>query len=143
MEKVRIAIAGLGRLGKIHANHLCGQIPGAEVTAACSIIDAELRYARETLGIRDVYRDYDEMIERGNFDAVAIVTASGVHCSQLTRALEAGKHVFCEKPLGVTVDECLRAAKVVQAHPDLVSSWVSCAGSIRPIDTRWRKFAVV
>ena len=35
MEKVRIAIAGLGRLGKIHANHLCGQIPGAEVTAAC------------------------------------------------------------------------------------------------------------
>ena len=41
MEKVRIAIAGLGQLGKIHANHLCGQIPGAEVTAACSIIDAE------------------------------------------------------------------------------------------------------
>ena len=77
MEKVRIAIAGLGRLGKIHANHLCGQIPGAEVTAACSIIDAELRYARETLGIRDVYRDYDEMIERGNFDAVAILRLRG------------------------------------------------------------------
>ena len=134
MEKVRSAIAGLGRLGKIHANHLCGQIPGAEVTAACSIIDAELRYARETLGIRDVYRDYDEMIERGNFDAVAIVTASGVHCSQLTRALEAGKHVFCEKPLGVTVDECLRAAKVVQAHPDLVFQ----LGFMRRFDPSYR-----
>ena len=134
MEKVRFAVAGLGRLGKIHANHLSNQIPGAEVTAVCSIVDNELEYARKILGVKDTFSDYDEMIAKGDFDAVAIVTSSGVHCAQLTKALEAGKHVFCEKPLGVTIDECLAAEKVVTAHPGLVFQ----LGFMRRFDPSYR-----
>lgn len=134
MEKVKVAIAGLGRLGKIHANHLAHQIPGSTVTAACSVVESELEYAKSVLGVKDVYLDYNEMIDKGDFDAVAIVTSSGVHCAQLIRALEAGKHVFCEKPLGVTVDECLEAEKVVNAHPDLVFQ----LGFMRRFDPSYR-----
>ena len=76
MEKVRFAIAGLGRLGKIHADQLQNQIPGAEITAACSIDDRELDYARNVLGVKKTFLNYDEMIDDGDFDAVAIVTSS-------------------------------------------------------------------
>lgn len=120
MDKLKIGIVGLGRLGKIHARNIAERVPGAELTAACSIIPAELDFARNELGVKDCYTDYDEMLAKADIDAVAIVTTSGMHCSQLAKALDAGKHVFCEKPLGVTVEECREAEKAVEAHPDKV-----------------------
>ena len=57
MGKVKVGIAGLGRLGKLHANNLAFKIPDAELTAACSIVPAELEYAKEQLGVADVYAD--------------------------------------------------------------------------------------
>ena len=103
MGKVKVGIAGLGRLGKLHANNLAFKIPDAELTAACSIVPAELEYAKEQLGVADVYADYREMLEKADIDAVAIVTTSGEHCWQIEAALDAGKHVFSDKPLGITV----------------------------------------
>ena len=120
METLKIGIAGLGRLGKIHAKNIAFRIPGAKLTAACSIVPAELDFARNELGVTDCYTDVDEMLKNADIDAVAIVTTSGVHCAQLSKALDAGKHVFCEKPLGVNVEECLEAEKAVNAHPDKV-----------------------
>ena len=120
MDKLKVGIVGLGRLGKIHARNLAERVPGAVLTAACSIVDAELDFARNELGVQDCYKDYDEMLAKADIDAVAIVTTSGLHCEQLAKALDAGKHVFCEKPLGVTVEECHEAEKAVAAHPDKV-----------------------
>ncbi len=118
MNQLKIGIAGLGRLGKIHANNLAFRIPGCTLTAACSLMQSELDYARSELGVQDLYLDFDEMLVNADIDAVAIVTTSGEHCRQLTAALAAGKHVFCEKPLGVTVEECLSAEKSVENHAD-------------------------
>lgn len=120
MRKVKVGIAGLGRLGKVHARNLAFKIPNAELTAACSIVPAELEYAREELGVTDVYEDYREMLARADIDAVAIVTTSGEHCWQIAAALDAGKHVFTDKPLGVTVEECRLAEAAVKRHPESV-----------------------
>lgn len=120
MKPLKIGVAGLGRLGKIHAENLAKRIPNAALTAACSIFQHELDFASEHLGVKQLYTDYDEMIRSADIDAVAIVTTSGMHCTHLTAALEAGKHVFCEKPLGVTIEECKRAERVVEAHPNQV-----------------------
>ena len=79
MKKVKVGIAGLGRLGKVHANNIAFKIPNAELTAACSIMPAELEYAKNELGVKDVYSDYREMLEKADIDAVAIVTTSGEH----------------------------------------------------------------
>lgn len=119
MKKVKVGIAGLGRLGKVHAGNIAFKIPNAELTAACSIMPAELEYAKEALGVTDVYTDYREMLEKADIDAVAIITTSGEHCWQIEAALDAGKHVFSDKPLGVTVEECRVAEKAVERHPEL------------------------
>lgn len=119
MKKVKIGIAGLGRLGRVHAQNIAFRIPNAELTAACSIMPAELEYAKTELGVSDVYADYREMLAKADIDAVCIVTTSGEHCWQIEAALDAGKHVFTDKPLGVNVEECLQAEKAVERHPEL------------------------
>ncbi|MBQ6207057.1 MAG: Gfo/Idh/MocA family oxidoreductase [Oscillospiraceae bacterium] len=119
MKKIRVGIAGLGRLGKVHAANIAYKIPNAELTAACSIVPAELDYAKSTLGVADVYADYREMLSKAAIDAVAIVTTSSEHCWQIEAALDAGKHVFSEKPLGVDVAQCKQAEAAVERHPDL------------------------
>ena len=119
MNKVKVGIAGLGRLGKVHANNIAFKIPNAELTAACSIVPQELEYAKNELGVKDVYLDFKEMVSKADIDAVAIVTTSGEHCWQIEYALDSNKHVFSDKPLGVTVEQCKQAEKAVKRHKDL------------------------
>ena len=119
MKKLRVGIAGLGRLGKVHAKNLAYKIPNAELVAACSIVPAELEYAQKELGVQQVYTDFREMIANPDIDAVAIVTTSSEHCWQIEAALDAGKHVFSDKPLGVDVEQCKVAEKAVERHPEL------------------------
>ena len=119
MEQVRVGIVGLGRLGKIHGQNLAYQIPKAKLCAACSIVPQELEFAKTQLGVQAVYGDYREMLEKAEIDAVVIVTTSSEHCWQIASALDAGKHVFCDKPLGVDVRQCLQAEAAVKRHPEL------------------------
>lgn len=118
MKKLRVGIVGLGRLGKVHARNIAFKLPNAELTAACSIVSAELEYAKTELGVTDVYTDYREMLAKADIDAVVIVTTSSEHCWQIEAALDAGKHVFSEKPLGVDVAQCKQAEAAVERHPD-------------------------
>ena len=118
MDKVRVGIAGLGRLGKVHANNIANKIKGAELVAACSIVDDELAYAKSEFGVEKLYKNFNEMVKDPDIDAVAIVTTSSEHCWQIEAAMNAGKHVFSDKPLGVTVEECLQAKAAVDAHPE-------------------------
>lgn len=120
MKKVKVGIAGLGRLGKEHAKNLAFKIANAELTAACSIVPAELEFAKNELGVQDVYTDYKEMLIKADIDAVVIVTTSSEHCWQIAAALDAGKHVFTDKPLGVTVEECKLAEAAVERHPEQI-----------------------
>ncbi len=119
MNTIRVGIVGLGRLGKVHAKNLAFAVPGAQLTAACSIVPAELDFAKNELGITNTFSEFGDMLN-SDIDAVAIVTTSGLHCGQIAQALDAGKHVFCEKPLGVNVEECKLAEKAVEKHPDKV-----------------------
>lgn len=119
MKKLRVGIVGLGRLGKVHAGNIAHRIPEAELVAACSIVPAELEYAQQELGITQIYADYREMLAQADIDAVAIVSTSSEHCWQIEAALDAGKHVFSEKPLGVDVAQCKQAEAAVERHPEL------------------------
>ena len=120
MTELRVGIAGLGRLGRVHAANLAHKIPGAVLTAACVPGADSQAYARQELGLEKVYGDFREMVADPELDAVAIVSPSGEHCWQIEAALDAGKHVFSEKPLGVTMEQCLQAETAVARHPELV-----------------------
>ena len=116
---VRIGIAGVGRMGRRHAENIATRVPGASLVAACSPIGEELAWARDTLGVSGVHKDYAEMLARKDVDAVFIVTPNTLHPQQIIEALRAGKHVFCEKPLSMVLEECLAVEEEAAKHPDL------------------------
>ena len=91
MKELRVGIAGLGRLGRVHAANLAHKIPGAVLTAACVPGADSQAYARQELGLEKVYGDFREMVADPELDAVAIVSPSGEHCWQIEAALDAGQ----------------------------------------------------
>lgn len=120
MKTVKIGIVGLGRLGKRHAQNLRYRVEGADLVAACSIVQEELNWAGEELGITQKYTDYDEMLEKADLDAVFLVSSSSMHAAQVMKALDAGLHVFTEKPMGINLAECQKVEEVVARHQDQV-----------------------
>lgn len=119
MKKVRIGSIGLGRLGYEHARNIASLIPEAELGALCDINEENLKKVGAELGVTALYTDFEEMCKNPDLDAIVIVSPSAFHPEQIRIALENGKHVFCEKPLGVTVEDCKKAEAAVEAHPDL------------------------
>ena len=120
MALLNIGIAGLGRLGRIHAENIAYRLSGARLAAACSIVPDELTRAKNELGVEYCTDSFSDLLKTPGLDAVAIVTTSGLHAAQIEEALDAGKHVFCEKPLGTTMEQCYQAERAVEKHPDLI-----------------------
>jgi len=120
MQKIRIASVGLGRLGLRHAENIASKIQNAELAALCDLDKVKLDATADRLGVKYRYTSFEETIARKDIDAVVLVSPSGLHTRQIAAALDAGKHVFSEKPLGVNVAECKLAERAVEAHPDRV-----------------------
>lgn len=116
MKKIRIGSVGLGRLGLQHAENIASRIVNGELTALCDLNKPLLEETSKRLNVRHSYSDFSEMIHSGNIDAVVLASPSSLHTAQIEAALEAGLHVFSEKPLGVTVEECLKAEQAVGEH---------------------------
>lgn len=120
MEKIKVGIVGLGRLGRKHAENIAFRIPNVELTAVCSIVPQEVEGVQKSWGIQNGYTDYQEMLNNRELDAIVVASSSSEHCKHIESALDAGFHVFSEKPLGLTVDECSHIEKVVEKHSDKV-----------------------
>ncbi|MBL9113873.1 MAG: Gfo/Idh/MocA family oxidoreductase [Verrucomicrobiaceae bacterium] len=111
LHQLRAGIIGTGFIGPVHIEAL--KRLGVQVTAICGSTKSAHAMA-EQWGIPEVYGDYDveAMYASPNIDVVHITSPNKVHVDQSLMALKAGKHVICEKPLGMTTDE---TAKVVAA----------------------------
>lgn len=120
MKKVNVGIIGLGRLGEQHAINLACNIPNADLIAVCDMDDVKRDAFAGKYNIKYSCKTFEDLLAVEGLDAVFVVSPSGMHTGQITKALDAGKHVFSEKPLGVTVEECLEAQKAVERHPELV-----------------------
>jgi myo-inositol 2-dehydrogenase/D-chiro-inositol 1-dehydrogenase len=81
---------------------------------------AKLHQTADRLAVPHRFTAFEDMLVSKEVDAVVLVSPSGLHTAQIAAALDAGTHVFSEKPLGVTVAECKAAEKAVEAHRDLV-----------------------
>jgi predicted dehydrogenase len=103
--KLRIGVIGAGSFAEV------GHIPGlqshprAEVVALCGRRLEPTRALADRLGVPDVYADYRDLCARPDIDAVTVVTPNALHFEQSLFACANGKHVFCEKPLGMNVPE--------------------------------------
>ncbi|MDC3051520.1 Gfo/Idh/MocA family oxidoreductase [Bacteroidota bacterium] len=130
MSKIRIGLAGLGRLGKEYAQNIQYKSPNAKLIAVCSLVKDELEYAKGQLGVEFCFPSFEEMVEKSNLDAVAILTPTKYHAQQIIFSLKNGLHVFSEKPLAISLEDCLKAEKEANKHPDLIS----CVGFVRRYD---------
>ncbi|MEP7182492.1 MAG: Gfo/Idh/MocA family oxidoreductase [Betaproteobacteria bacterium] len=118
-RRLKVGIAGLGRLGRRHAANLARRVPRAELVAACSPVADELAWAKDELGVPHLFADYGAMLAHPGLEAVFLVTPTTLHPTQIVAGLDAGKHVFCEKPLSLDLDECRQVETEAEKHPSL------------------------
>jgi myo-inositol 2-dehydrogenase/D-chiro-inositol 1-dehydrogenase len=107
-EKLRFAVFGVGRIGKIHAENLARRIPQAEVVALADVFLDELARVAARLGVARTYSDYRSALELPEVDAVAVCTPTDTHYQILLDAASAGKHIFCEKPVDLEIEKIRR-----------------------------------
>jgi scyllo-inositol 2-dehydrogenase (NAD+) len=106
MSELRVVSVGAGRAGSVHAVNLAGRTPRARLAG---LVDADGESAAALAartGAPATCRTLDEALERLQFDAVVVATPTFVHRELVVAAARAGKHVFCEKPMALTADEC-------------------------------------
>ena len=120
MKKLKIGIIGVGRLGYEHACNIANRVPGSELVAISDANFDRAKQVAEELGVTAVYANPKDLCEDPNVEAVAIVTNTDSHVDMIKLAMDAGKHVFCEKPLAETIEKCKQAEEIVAAHPDLI-----------------------
>lgn len=98
-KMITFGVIGAGRIGKIHAENLVTRIPGVQVL---SIADIMLEAAQERaahLHIPTATADYHDILADPNINAIAICSSTDTHAQIIVEAAEAGKHIFCEKPV--------------------------------------------
>jgi predicted dehydrogenase len=103
---IRVGVIGAGIIGKGHVE-LYQKIEGAEVVAICDIDEQELARVSELFHITDACKDFRELLQRDDIDAVDVCLHNNLHMPVTLAALEAGKHVYCEKPMAGTYRDAL------------------------------------
>ena len=122
MKKVRIGMIGYQFMGKAHS-HAYRDLPfyfdlDAEpvLQAIAGRNEAKVKQAAEKMGWQSYETDWRKLIERDDIDVIDIVTPNNTHAEMAIAAAEAGKHVICEKPLALTVEQAERMYQAVKKN---------------------------
>ena len=105
-SKIGVALIGSGRAGMIHARNFRGSVPGAVIAAVCDPVVEAAKAAAEELELDNYYTDYKDVLALDNIDAIIVATPTKYHCEIVCAAAKAGKHILCEKPMAMSVEEC-------------------------------------
>jgi len=105
VTKVGMGVVGVGTMGKRHAENIRRLIPEARLIAVADADAERARRVADELELDHYYNTVEALVERKDIQAVAIVTPAKFHGAAIKACAHAGKHVFCEKPLTLTVDE--------------------------------------
>jgi myo-inositol 2-dehydrogenase/D-chiro-inositol 1-dehydrogenase/scyllo-inositol 2-dehydrogenase (NAD+) len=97
---------GSGRAGQVHAQSLAQHVPQGELVALVDPNPAALEKTAAHFGVEATFSSLEEAIDRAAFDAVIITTPTFTHKELATIAAARGKHIFCEKPMALTIEEC-------------------------------------
>ncbi|MBI2871813.1 MAG: Gfo/Idh/MocA family oxidoreductase [Chloroflexi bacterium] len=118
MAMLRWAIVGPGR----HSNNkMAPAITSASNAGLAAVVSRDLGRARDfskrhTEGRATAYDSYDAMLRDSSVDAVYIASPNALHAEQTLKAAQAGKHVLCEKPMALTMEDCRRMVEGCQRH---------------------------
>ncbi len=132
-NSLKVGVIGLGRIGKVHLENLVYRTPNAQVVAVANPSSAPFEVAKN-LGVTNTYNHAEEVIHHKEVEAIFICSPTPTHKNLIQEAAEAGKHIFCEKPLDMTVAAIEEInATVAQANVKLQ------VGFNRRFDSNFRK----
>ena len=113
MKKIKVAVAGLGRIGKIHLKNLCRNFSEIEVIAVMDVFN-ESKLIADEFNIPVFVKDFDELLAVPGVDAVVICSPTDTHADYVVKAAKAGKQIFCEKPLDLSLDRVKEVLQIVE-----------------------------
>ncbi|GGF66818.1 inositol 2-dehydrogenase [Paenibacillus albidus] len=113
MNKVIVGVIGAGRIGRLHVDNL-QKLPSLEVKAVSeAYLNEELKLWAESQGIGLLTTDTEIILQDPEIMAVFICTPTDTHAELIIRAARAGKHIFCEKPVSLSLEKTMEALRVV------------------------------
>lgn len=115
IKKVSIGVIGTGRIGKLHTENLVMSVPDAKVVAVADVVmNDQIREWAAGLGIEKVYTDPYSLINDPEVAAVFICSSTNTHADLMIKAAEAGKDIFCEKPIDYDIAKIELALQAVK-----------------------------
>lgn len=99
MKKIKIGLIGAGRIGKFHAETIKANVDFVEIKSVADIFADNIKGWAYNLGIKNVYKDANNILEDKEIDAVLICSSTDTHSQLIINSAKAGKHIFCEKPI--------------------------------------------
>lgn len=134
-KSIKIGVIGAGRLGRLHIKNLAKSVNGAEVIGIADIAaNEELIQWAADLGIKDVYTNPHELINRSDLEAVVVCSSTDTHIDLMIAAAEAGKDIFLEKPIGLETEKVLEGIKAVEKTGVKIQ-----VGYVRRFDRNYKK----
>ena len=113
--KLNVGLIGLGRLGRVYARDLATRIPCTRLTAVADVDGAAVDKVAREFGVERSSTDPSDVFRDPSVDAVVIVTPTSTHRAMVEGAVAAGKAIFCEKPLSISLDEATAIRRAVEA----------------------------
>jgi myo-inositol 2-dehydrogenase/D-chiro-inositol 1-dehydrogenase len=114
-KKLRFGIIGAGRIGPVHAETLAYRAPQAEAVVIADINRAAAEKVAARYNIPKVVDSADEVINDPGIDAIVLCTPTNTHTELIVQAAQAGKHIFCEKPVSLNIKKIDEAIAAVEA----------------------------
>ena len=105
MDKVRFGLVGAGDVASHTYLPGIASFPNVELVAVCDVIEERAQWAKETFGAEETYTDCKEMLEKADIEAVVDLTPISEHGKVNLETLEAGKHLYTEKPMATTMED--------------------------------------
>lgn len=113
-NNLRFGVIGAGRIGKIHAENLATRIPGTEVVTIADVNKESAQELAARLRVSSATDDYHAILSDPSIDAVAICSSTDTHARIIIEAAQAGKHIFCEKPIDYDLTKIDAALSAVE-----------------------------
>src|SRR3984893_17497405 len=114
MKKLKTAVFGTGFMGRVHTEGI-RRLGNVEVAAIAASSDEKAKKFGDEVGVTRTTGDYRTLLSDPEIDAVHVCTPNALHFPMVKAALEAGKHVLCEKPLAISVAEGRQLADLAKS----------------------------
>jgi myo-inositol 2-dehydrogenase/D-chiro-inositol 1-dehydrogenase/scyllo-inositol 2-dehydrogenase (NAD+) len=116
VKSIRVCLIGAGRVAMVHANSLVNHVPAGQLVGIVDPMREALKATADQFGVDARFESLEAALDWGEFEAMVITTPTFIHRDLAVMVAEAGKHVFLEKPMAITLDECDEIIQAVQRN---------------------------